>query len=293
MNGEQSAYNQIKELRVKVFRNTIDIVNNGEYRTENGKRYIFADDSDMMHNTVFYEHEIRVTDIAQCSKQTIVEVLNIDCLYAGVLMKEQGYNPAVLNMASRQNPGGGVSTGAAAQEETIFRRTNLFRSLFQFVPYARMYGIKRLPQQYPLDKNFGGIYTPNAVYFRENENKGYALSDNPTYMSFITVAAMNHPDITDDGMIANHHIEPIKHKIRTVFRIGLINGNDSLVLGAWGCGAFRNPPQHIARLFHEVMREPEFLNKYRRIVFAIIDDHNTHRNHNPKGNFIPFAEEFK
>ena len=48
INGEQSAYNQIKDLRVKVFRNTIDIVNNGEYRTENGKRYIFADDSDMM-----------------------------------------------------------------------------------------------------------------------------------------------------------------------------------------------------------------------------------------------------
>lgn len=56
-------------------------------------------------------------------------------------------------------------------------------------------------------------------------------------------------------MIANHHVEPIKNKIRTIFRIGLIHGHDSLVLGALGCGAFRNPPRHVARLFHEVMDE--------------------------------------
>lgn len=59
-------------------------------------------------------------------------------------------------------------------------------------------------------------------------------------------------------MIANHHVEPIKNKIRTIFRIGLIHGHDSLVLGALGCGAFRNPPRHVAQLFHEVMEELEF-----------------------------------
>ena len=61
----------------------------------------------------------------QSDTPTIVEVQNIDCLYAGTQLKEQGYNPAVLNMASRRNPGGGVVTGAGAQEETLFRRTNL------------------------------------------------------------------------------------------------------------------------------------------------------------------------
>ena len=103
---------------------------------------------------------------------------------------------------------------------------------------------------------------------------------------------MNRPDLTTGGMIANHHVEPIKNKIRTIFRIGLVHGHDSLVLGALGCGAFRNPPRHVARLFHEVMDEPEFKNKYRRVVFAILDDHNAHQRHNPEGNFKPFAEEF-
>ena len=71
-----------------------------------------------------------------------------------------------------------------------------------------------------------------------------------------------------------------------------MHGHDSLVLGALGCGAFRNPPHHIAKLFHEVIQEVEFANKYKRLVFAILDDHNAHREHNKEGNFLPFAREF-
>ena len=290
--GDHSAYYQVKELRIKEFRNTIDIVNKGRYVTENGTYYSFPDDSDMILKTVFYEREICLPEAVQGCEQTIVEVQNIDCLYAGAQLKERGYNPAVLNMASRRNPGGGVVTGAGAQEETLFRRTNLFRSLYQFAPFAGMYGIKTSHHQYPLDRNFGGVYTPEAIYFRESEQKGYALLDNPVSLSFITVAGMNRPDLTAEGMIADYHVEPIKNKIRTIFRIGLAHGHDSLVLGALGCGAFRNPPRHVARLFHEVMDELEFKNKYRRLVFAILDDHNAHQSHNPEGNYKPFADEF-
>ena len=290
--GDHSAYYQVKELRTKEFRNTVDIVNQGGYVTEGGTCYSFPDDSEMMRKTVFYERDICLSEVEQGSEQTVVEVQNIDCLYAGVQLKEQGFNPAVLNMASRRNPGGGVVTGAGAQEETLFRRTNLFRSLYQFAPFAGMYGIKSSHYQYPLDRNFGGVYTPEAIYFRESEQNGYALLDNPVSISFITVAGMNRPDLTADGMIADHHLEPIKNKIRTIFRIGLAHGHDSLVLGALGCGAFRNPPRHVARLFHEVMAEPEFKDKYRKIVFAILDDHNAHQSHNPEGNFKPFADEF-
>ena len=72
----------------------------------------------------------------------------------------------------------------------------------------------------------------------------------------------------------------------------LRHGHDSLVLGTLGCGAFCNPPSRIARLFHEVFEEPEFKNKYRLISFAILDDHNAHRSHNPEGNYLPFVKEF-
>ena len=291
--GDERAYQKVKELRSKEFKNTVEIVNQGCYITENGERYDFPSDATMILNTSFYAHELLPTSgIAAGDVPTVVEVHNMDCLLAAMQLQEQGFHPAVLNMASRRNPGGGVTTGAGAQEETLFRRTNLFRSLYQFAPYAGLYGLEVHRFQYPLDPNFGGIYTPDAICFREGEQQGYALMAAPVVLSFISVAGLNRPDLTLDGMIAEHHVGPVKNKIRTIFRIGLRHRHDSLVLGALGCGAFRNPPRHVARLFKEVMEETEFKGKYRKIVFAILDDHNARREHNPEGNFKPFQEVF-
>ena len=112
-------------------------------------------------------------------------------------------------------------------------------------------------------------------------------------MSFIAVAGINRPALEAPERIVPDLVEPVKNKIRTIFRIGLLNGHDSLVLGALGCGAFRNPPSHIAELFHEIMEESEFKNKYKLLLFAILDDHNAKLKHNPDGNYLPFVREFE
>jgi uncharacterized protein (TIGR02452 family) len=44
--------------------------------------------------------------------------------------------------------------------------------------------------------------------------------------------------------------------------------HDTLVLGAWGCGVFRNNPEDIAALFHEALHG-EFAGQFRKIVFAV------------------------
>ena len=77
-----------------------------------------------------------------------------------------------------------------------------------------------------------------------------------------------------------------KTKIRAMLRVGLLHGHDAIVLGAWGCGAFRNPPKNMARLFHEVLREPEFARKYHVVRFAVIEDRNSRYS-----NFAPFDRE--
>lgn len=290
--GEPINYYKVKEHRAKEFRNTVELVNNGFYFTEESDKVTFSNVDKMIAGTCFYSEEFHVNYIPANPETTVVEVVNADCMYEGIRLLHSGYNPAILNMASRQNPGGGVLTGAGAQEETIFRRTNIFRSLYQFAPYAGQYGVRKSSHQYPLNRNFGGIYTPNVNIFRDDEKNGYRLIAHPQEIAFISVAGMNRPTLTDDGLIVDSLVEPIKNKIRTIFRIGLKHGHDSLVLGALGCGAFRNPPRHIARLFNEVMRESEFENKYRLIVFAILEDHNAFHTHNPEGNFKPFKEEF-
>jgi uncharacterized protein (TIGR02452 family) len=71
------------------------------------------------------------------------------------------------------------------------------------------------------------------------------------------------------------------------------NGHTVLVLSALGCGAFCNPPGHMASLFHEILQEKPYKQAFKEIVFAIQNDHNTHKWYNPLGNFQPFADEFK
>ncbi|CAF3905023.1 unnamed protein product [Rotaria sordida] len=57
-------------------------------------------------------------------------------------------------------------------------------------------------------------------------------------------------------------------------------------------GAFQNPPKHIAQLFHEVIAT-KYKKSFKYIVFAIINDHNAMKAHNPTGNIQPFAEVFQ
>ena len=282
----------LRSMRVDVFKHTVFLVQQGYYFNEAQKKTNFPDARTMMAGTKFYDSPQTVHHIPTISSETIVKVENIDCLLAAENLLNEGYHPAVLNMASRQNPGGGVQNGAGAQEENLFRRSNLFQSLYQFVPFASNFGLHKSKHQYPLDRNFGGIYTPHATVFRGTEQDGYPLLDTPYQMSFIAVAGINRPALASLERIAPELIEPVKNKIRTIFRIGLLHGHNSLVLGALGCGAFRNPPSHIARLFNEVIDEKEFKNKYRLLLFAILDDHNARLKHNPEGNFLPFVREF-
>ena len=283
----------LRNMRADVFKHTVFLVQQGYYFNEEQKKINFPDARTMMAGTEFYDSPQTVHHIPTMINETIVKVENIDCLLAAENLLNEGYHPAVLNMASRQNPGGGVQNGAGAQEENLFRRSNLFQSLYQFAPFASNFGLHKSKYQYPLDRNFGGIYTPHATVFRGTEQDGYPLLDTPYLMSFIAVAGINRPALASPERIAPELVEPIKNKIRTIFRIGLLHGHDSLVLGALGCGAFRNSPSHIARLFHEVMEEKEFKNKYRLLLFAILDDHNARLKHNPEGNFLPFVWEFR
>lgn len=87
-------------------------------------------------------------------------------------------------------------------------------------------------------------------------------------------------------------IEPAKEKIRAILRIGKAEGHDSLILSAFGCGAFANPPEHMAELFRDVFAEAEFQDSFWLVVFAIINDHNTMKEHNPEGNLLPFQRVF-
>ena len=282
---------EIRAMRSEIFQSTVNIVRAGEYTSENGNKITLDDQEKIISGTQFYSQEITLDEhqLEEYDEEYLVE--NKDCLDVAKELLDEGYHPVVLNMANRHNPGGGVLYGAGAQEENLFRRTNLFCSLYQYAPYAAQYGLPQAPEQYPMDRNHGGIYTPQAQVFRGNESEGYPLLDTPFHVSFISVAGLCCPDV-ESGKIVPQQAERLKNKIRTIFRIALTNGHDAIVLGALGCGAFCNPPEHVAQLFEEVADEPEFNGHFALLDFAILEDHNSHRSHNLEGNFKPFHKRF-
>lgn len=180
--------------------------------------------------------------------------------------------------------GGGYLSGAGAQEENLFRRTNYVQHLAdpdkEFDPKRKWQ--YRLPE-------FSCVYSRNVFIIRASEAEGYAFLANPVPMSFLAIPAYPNPPLTKDKQrLIPNVAEKTKQKIRCMLSTGLHHGHDALVLSALGCGAFRNPPRHMAQLFKEVLFEEEFVNRYKYISFAILDDHNARG----EGNYRPFFEVF-
>ena len=289
-----------RALLTKVFSHNLDIFRDGAYRTESDHVVTLPVSGKFVEESEMFSARIDIKDAIGDSPQLHlfkVQVINQDCILALRDLVEQGYNPAVLNMASLYHPGGGVLTGSSAQEEELCRRSTLAISLYQFSLPGGRYGdladmvrVKRRAERYPMDNTYGGIYSPDITFFRATKDEGYALLDEPFRAAVISVASLNYNpkhghNSLDNGNIPESDKPILKEKIRTIFRIGALKGHDSLVLGALGCGAFCTPPAQMARLFHEVMDESEFQGRFKKIVFAIIDSPSSN-------NYLPFCREF-
>ena len=268
-----------KRKNAAIFRETTSFIRAGGYTAPSGEAVRF-DFSAMDSGSRCYQREIPRVDAPEVPGESTVLVENSDCLLAAERLVGEGLRPLLLNFASAGHPGGGVETGARAQEETICRRSTLTRSIYCFSPgYASRYGYPmRKGDGYPITSQFSAIYSPSVTVFRKGLD--CSLMDTPFDVGVVTCAALNLGGkyairLTPDGHMPRNAVEITRNKIRTVFRIGLLHGHDALVLGAFGCGAFKNPPAEVAKIFHEVMEEPEFIDRYRLITFSIIEDHNS------------------
>ena len=228
--------------------------------------------------------------------ETITEVWDGDCLVAGLTLQDKGYNPVVLNMANQVIPGGGWLKGSGAQEENIFRRTAYWASLQEDSRdiSSTLPALRRFDFSYPMSDE-GTIYSPDVLVFRGTEQCGYPYLETPQRMSFIACAAYRKPPCGPSPgfrYLNNDHEEGMFRKICGILATALHHGHDSIVLSAFGCGAFCNPPNIVAELFERALRSEHFVNRFRIVVFAIFNDHNSAGPVNPFGNVIPFENVF-
>ena len=186
-------------------------------------------------------------------------------LEAAEVYAKQGKKVCVLNFASATNPGGGVVNGSSAQEECICRCTTLFQCLNTDAMWDAFYKPHRKAAN-PLYNN-DCIYTPDVCVFKSDTNFPEILPKDEWWnVNILTCAAPNLRERPSNAMnpyagdkavkIMSAELEKLLTKrIRRIFKIAVANGNEVLILGAFGCGAFRNPPEIVAKVFNTVMQE--------------------------------------
>jgi uncharacterized protein (TIGR02452 family) len=188
--------------------------------------------------------------------ETRVQVSNETTLRASLRLVQDGLQPLALNFANGIVPGGGFLKGARAQEEVLCRSSALHRTLVNDPMYEAH---RKRPQP---DSTDWAIYSPDVPVFRQDD--GTEL-DRPWLLDFVTCAA---PVASRIGQPESGDL--LQKRIHRLLAIAQSYGYSTLVLGAWGCGAFGNDPSRTAIDFRQAA-DNEFSGVFSDIVFAITD----------------------
>ncbi|GAA2457680.1 TIGR02452 family protein [Streptomyces glaucus] len=176
-----------------------------------------------------------------------------------------GGDVAVLNFASARNPGGGYRNGAQAQEEALCRASALYTCLLRARGFYDHHRAHRDP--FYTDRV---IHSPGVPVFRDDRGR---LLDEPYTASFLTAAAPN------AGVVLRTAPEraadlprALAVRAERVLETAVAHGHRRLVLGAWGCGVFRNDPEQVAGAFRALLGPGgRFASAFTHVVFGIPD----------------------
>lgn len=217
----------------------------------------------------------------------------------------------VLSIANSHSPGGVLSTGFTTKwkdpydrhlltrqevmtprEATFYRR---FAPLEEQMFYRTSLPLTLNPEYYPLSDT-SCIFSPTVAIYRPYQSTGYGLKDASQYKTLTTMSCISIPAV--DPLCFGHHSlryltrrtpgdpyygtqsdrEWMKSKMRSILRIAATNNQRRIILTPFGCGAFANPVQMVAKMWRTVLMETEFKGWFDCIAFSglALGDNGTH-----------------
>ena len=172
---------------------------------------------------------------------------------------------AVLNFANPEIPGGGVVNGARAQEECLCRSSNLYACISAPDFFEDYYLYNKNYRFYYTDRL---IYTPGVIVFKNEESIPQYMPEEEWFQTDVITCAA--PMMVYVRQVDEKELEKVlKSRIKNIFEVAVEHHVQNLILGAFGCGAFKNPPQLVAKAFQEVILENGYDGMFENIVFAI------------------------
>lgn len=241
---------------------TEQIVAAGYYRTPGGHEVSVAAAVAAAREGTRTHGPEPVEPAARAPVRTVLEVTGESSLEAA---RRLGGEVAVLNFASARNPGGGYLNGAQAQEEALCRASALYTCLLRARDFYDHHRAHRDP--FYTDRV---IHSPAVPVFRDDRG---GLLDEPYTAGFLTSAAPN------AGVVLRTAPEraaglpaALTARAERVLETAAAHGYRRLVLGAWGCGVFRNDPAQVASAFRTLLGPGgRFSAAFERVTFGILD----------------------
>ena len=228
------------------------------------------------NTTVFYEDDYPAFDFSK-TRDTVITVSG-DRSYQAA-MKLHMENPdakiAVMNFANAFHAGGGVTTGASAQEECLCRTSTLYPLLYRQTLRGTFY--KHHHDLNTPKATDSLVYTEGVIICKTDEDLPKRMpQEDWVTVDVITIAAPDlrnksnvHVPLVNGGTHMNnaelfgYHVKRAIHMLTCA----AAKGADILVLGAFGCGAFQNNPEVVARAYKTALQE--FPMVFRQIEFAV------------------------
>ncbi len=244
-------------------REAVSIVAAGHYVAPSGRTVdLSAATRAAVEGTVSYPPSAPRPAVPEARFDTRITVTGETTLVAGARLVSAGESPCVLNFASAKNPGGGFLSGARAQEETIARASALFACIDGNAMYAH-----HRAQRDTVYSNYA-IYSPAVPVFRTDDG---VLLEAPYPLAVLTSPAPNTGAALQKDPSRGPDIErAFEERIDLVLHLMAGHGHEVIVLGAWGCGAFRGDPVLVARLFDAALKGA-WRGVFREVVFAVFD----------------------
>lgn len=194
----------------------------------------------------------------------------------------------VHNFASATNPGGGITKGSSAQEECLCRCSTLYFNLNTSDMWSGFYSPHRSIQD-PIH-NDDCIYTPDVTVFKTDTAEPKLMPEKDWYkVNVVTCAAPNLRLMPSNAMNSGDGNQRVKlsdqelyelhvKRLSRILDVVVAAGNEVVILGAFGCGAFENNPEVVARASKCVVEK--YRNCFETIEFAIYCSPRDEQNYN-------------
>ncbi len=263
----------MRSQRQKIASQTVEI-------GDSGKFYLNGKTIDLLpcYNTEFWKE----VDLAalKANKSKATKTCNMEVVNASVVDVVWGLDSesiGVLNFASAYHPGGGFLNGSMAQEEAIAYCSDLYYHLT--TPDAREF--------YKLGQaSKTKAYTDNMIWSQINffRKSNFDLVT-PKLVNVVTSAAINKGAMKQNKEKMSNCYDIMKNRMRYILELFVETGSTDLILGAFGCGVFKNDATDIAKIWKELLVDEGYKGFFNEIIFAVLDSKD--------GNYQAFVNMFR